>query len=306
MLLKAILGYYRFQKGAKIMDNRNDKCWCGSGKKYKKCHMDIDEKIREYAIAGHIVPDRSMIKTPSEIDAIKKSARINIGALDYVSKNIKSGMSTAEIDKMIYDFTVENGAIPAPLNYEGFPKSCCTSINNEVCHGIPDEKIILKDGDIINVDVSTILDGYFSDSSRMFMLGDVSDEAKRLVEVTKECLEIGLEQVKPWGHIGDIGAAIQEHAEKNGYSVVTMFGGHGIGLEFHEEPFVSHVGRKDTGMLMVPGMIFTIEPMINAGKPQVYIDKKNGWTSYTRDNSLSAQWEYQILVTEDGHEIISY
>ena len=191
------------------------------------------------------------------------------------------------------------------MNYEGFPKSCCTSINNEVCHGIPSEDIILKDGDIINVDVSTIKDGYFSDASRMYMVGQVSEEAKNLVEVTKECLNAGLDQVKPWGHIGDIGAAIQEYAESRGYSVVTMFGGHGIGNEFHEEPFVSHVGRRDTGMLMVPGMVFTIEPMINIGKPQVYVDKKNGWTSYTKDGSLSAQWEHQILVTEDGYEIIS-
>ena len=217
-----------------------------------------------------------------------------------------AGMSTEDIDKMVYKYTVDHDAIPAPLNYEGYPKSCCTSINNEVCHGIPDEKVILKDGDIINVDISTIKDGYFSDASRMFTIGNVSEEAKKLVEFTKECLNKGLDQVRPWGHIGDIGAAIQEYAHENGYSVVTMFGGHGIGNEFHEEPFVSHVGQKDTGMLMVPGMVFTIEPMINIGKPQVYIDKKNGWTSYTRDGSLSAQWEHQVLVTEDGYEIISH
>jgi len=288
------------------MQNRNDVCWCGSGKKYKKCHLEFDEKIREYRMKGHIVPDETIIKLPREIEGIKKSAEVNTGILDFLEGKIVAGMSTEDIDKMVYKYTVDHGAIPAPLNYEGFPKSCCTSINNEVCHGIPSDKIILKDGDIINVDISTIKDGYFSDASRMFMVGDVSDEARRLVEFTKECLDKGLEQVKPWGHIGDIGAAIQEHAEANGYSVVTMFGGHGIGLEFHEEPFVSHVGQRDTGMLMVPGMIFTIEPMINIGKPQVYIDKKNGWTSYTRDGSLSAQWEHQILVTEDGYEIISH
>lgn len=287
------------------MQNRNEKCWCGSGLKYKKCHMDFDEKIREYELNGHIIPDKYILKTKSEIEGIKKSAKVNNGVLDHVEKNIKAGMSTADIDRLVYDYTIENGAIPAPLNYEGFPKSCCTSINNEVCHGIPSEKIILKDGDIVNVDVSTIKDGYFSDASRMYMIGDVSEDAKNLVEVTKECLEIGLDQVKPWGHIGDIGAAIQEHAESKGYSVVTMFGGHGIGNEFHEEPFVSHVGRRDTGMLIVPGMVFTIEPMINIGKPQVYVDKQNGWTSYTKDGSLSAQWEHQILVTDDGYEIIS-
>ncbi|EFD05812.1 MULTISPECIES: methionyl aminopeptidase [Peptostreptococcus] len=288
------------------MLNRNDGCWCGSGKKYKKCHLEFDEKLREYRMKGHIVPDETIIKTPREIEGIKKSAEVNTGILDFLEDKVVAGMSTEDIDKMVYKYTVDHGAIPAPLNYEGYPKSCCTSINNEVCHGIPDEKVILKDGDIINVDISTIKDGYFSDASRMFTIGNVSEEAKKLVEFTKECLNKGLDQVRPWGHIGDIGAAIQEYAHENGYSVVTMFGGHGIGNEFHEEPFVSHVGQKDTGMLMVPGMVFTIEPMINIGKPQVYIDKKNGWTSYTRDGSLSAQWEHQVLVTEDGYEIISH
>ncbi len=288
------------------MLNRNDGCWCGSGKKYKKCHLEFDEKLREYRMKGHIVPDETIIKTPREIEGIKKSAEVNTGILDFLEDKVVAGMSTEDIDKLVYKYTVDHGAIPAPLNYEGYPKSCCTSINNEVCHGIPDEKVILKDGDIINVDISTIKDGYFSDASRMFMIGNVSEEAKKLVEFTKECLNKGLDQVRPWGHIGDIGAAIQEYAHENGYSVVTMFGGHGIGNEFHEEPFVSHVGQKDTGMLMVPGMVFTIEPMINIGKPQVYIDKKNGWTSYTRDGSLSAQWEHQVLVTEDGYEIISH
>lgn len=288
------------------MLNRNEICWCGSGLKYKKCHMDFDEKLRELEIAGNIVPDRFIIKTPKEIEMIKKSAVVNTGILDHVSENIKAGMSTADIDKLVYDYTIEHDAIPATLDYEGYPKSCCTSINNEVCHGIPSEDIILKEGDIVNVDVSTIKEGYFSDASRMFIIGETSEEAQKLVDITRECLEKGIEQVKPWGHIGDIGAAIYEHATSNGYSVVTMFGGHGIGNEFHEEPFVSHVGRKDTGMVMVPGMVFTIEPMINIGKPQVYVDKKNGWTSYTRDGSLSAQWEHQLLVTEDGYEIISH
>ena len=247
------------------MLNRNDGCWCGSGKKYKKCHLEFDEKLREYRMKGHIVPDETIIKTPREIEGIKKSAEVNTGILDFLEDKVVAGMSTEDIDKMVYKYTVDHGAIPAPLNYEGYPKSCCTSINNEVCHGIPDEKVILKDGDIINVDISTIKDGYFSDASRMFTIGNVSEEAKKLVEFTKECLNKGLDQVRPWGHIGDIGAAIQEYAHENGYSVVTMFGGHGIGNEFHEEPFVSHVGQKDTGMLMVPGMVFTIEPMINIG-----------------------------------------
>ena len=206
---------------------------------------------------------------------------------------------------MVYKITTENGAIPATLDYMGYPKSVCTSINDEVCHGIPSKDIILKNGDIVNVDVSTILDGYFSDASRMFIIGEASEEAQNIVRVAKECLLKGVEAAKPWGTVGDIGAAIQEHAESNGYSVVRDFGGHGVGIEFHEDPFVAHVGRNDTGMLLVPGMIFTIEPMINEGTFKVYVDQHNGWTAYTKDHKLSAQWEHMILITEDGAEILS-
>ncbi|MEE0451277.1 methionyl aminopeptidase [Peptacetobacter sp.] len=286
--------------------NRNDKCWCGSGLKYKKCHMNFDEKYNEMAAKGHIMPPKSLIKNKEQIEAIKESGKINTGVLDEVAKHIKAGMSTADIDKIVYDYTIAHGATPAPLGYGGFPKSVCTSINSEVCHGIPDENIILKEGDIINVDVSTIKDGYFSDASRMFKIGKVSEAADKITDVAKECLEAGIKAVKPWGHLGDIGAAVQELAEKNGYSVVRAFGGHGIGLEFHEDPFVAHVGKKDQGMVLVPGMIFTIEPMINEGEYDVYVDDVNEWTVYTADDSLSAQWEHQILVTEDGIEIITY
>lgn len=286
--------------------NRNDKCWCGSGLKYKKCHMNFDEKYNEMAAKGHIMPPKSLIKNKEQIEAIKESGKINTGVLDEVAKHIKAGMSTADIDKIVYDYTIAHGATPAPLGYGGFPKSVCTSINSEVCHGIPDENIILKEGDIINVDVSTIKDGYFSDASRMFKIGKVSEAADKITDVAKECLEAGIKAVKPWGHLGDIGAAVQELAEKNGYSVVRAFGGHGIGLEFHEDPFVAHVGKKDQGMILVPGMIFTIEPMINEGEYDVYVDDVNEWTVYTADDSLSAQWEHQILVTEDGIEIITY
>ena len=285
--------------------NRNDKCWCGSGLKYKKCHMDFDEKYNEMAAKGHIMPPRSLIKNKEQIEAIKESGKINTGVLDEVAKHIKAGMSTADIDKIVYDYTIAHGATPAPLGYGGFPKSVCTSINSEVCHGIPDENIILKEGDIVNVDVSTIKDGYFSDASRMFKIGKVSEAADKITDVAKECLEAGIKAVKPWGHLGDIGAAVQEVAEKNGYSVVRAFGGHGIGLEFHEDPFVAHVGKKGQGMVLVPGMIFTIEPMINEGEYDVYVDDVNEWTVYTADDSLSAQWEHQILVTEDGIEIIT-
>lgn len=285
--------------------NRNDHCWCGSGLKYKKCHMNFDEKYERLKEEGYEMPSRDIIKTPEQIEGIKKSAEITKGALDLVAEKIHEGMSTEEINTIVHNYTVEKGGIPAPLNYQGFPKSVCTSINEEVCHGIPDENIILRSGDIINVDVSTILDGYYSDSSRMFMIGDVSEEAKKLVEVTKECLYKGIEAVKPWGFLGDIGAAIQEHAEAHGYSVVRDFGGHGVGLEFHEEPFVYHFGNKGEGMILVPGMVFTIEPMINAGGYSLFVDADNDWTAITDDGSLSAQWEHQILVTEDGVEIIS-
>ncbi len=285
---------------------RNDACWCGSGKKYKKCHIDFDEKIEEFEVEGHIVPTHNILKTKAQIEKIKESAKINIAVLDYVAEHIKAGISTAEIDKWVYDITTKMGGVPAPLNYEGFPKSVCTSINNEVCHGIPSEDIILKDGDIINVDVSTNLNGYYSDSSRMFCIGNVSDENRKLVEEAKNAVYEGLKEVKPWGFLGDMGQAVNDYVKSKGYSVVREVGGHGIGLEFHEDPWVSYVSKRGTEMLMVPGMIFTIEPMINMGKPDVFVDEDNGWTIYTEDNSPSAQWEIQVLVTDTGYEIIAY
>lgn len=285
---------------------RNDPCWCGSGKKYKKCHIDFDEKIEEFEGAGHIVPSHEILKNAEQIEKIKESAKINIAVLDYVAEHIKAGISTAEIDKWVYDITTKMGGVPAPLNFEGFPKSVCTSINNEVCHGIPSEDVIIKDGDIINVDVSTNLNGYFSDSSRMFCIGNVSEENRKLVEETKNAVYEGLKQVKPWGFLGDMGQAVNDYVKSKGYSVVREVGGHGIGLEFHEDPWVSYISKKGTEMLMVPGMIFTIEPMVNAGKPDIFVDEDNGWTIYTEDNSMSAQWEIQVLVTEVGYEIIAY
>lgn len=285
---------------------RNDECWCGSEKKYKKCHIDFDEKIEEFEVQGFEVPDHTIIKTKSQIEKIKESAVINIAVLDYVSDNIKAGISTEEINSWVNDITYKMGGVPAPLNYEGFPKSVCTSINNEVCHGIPSKDIILKDGDIVNVDVSTNLNGYYSDSSRMFCIGNVSEENKALVKAAKGCIYEGLKQVKPWGFLGDMGQAVNDFIKSKGYSVVREVGGHGIGLEFHEDPWVSYVSKKGTEMLMVPGMIFTIEPMINMGDADIYVDEENGWTIYTRDGKPSAQWEIQVLVTDDGYEIISY
>ncbi|MCR8744686.1 methionyl aminopeptidase [Romboutsia lituseburensis] len=285
--------------------NRNDECWCKSKVKYKKCHMQFDEKLNKLKQMGHEVPSHEIIKTKEQIEKIKESAKINDAVLDEVSKQIKEGMTTEDINKIVHDFTISKGAVPAPLNYGGFPKSVCTSINDEICHGIPSKNTVLKDGDIINVDVSTIYNGYYSDASRMFMIGNVSEEAKRLVEVTKECLYKGIEAIKPWGKLGDIGYAVQQHAQKNGYSVVEEFGGHGIGLQFHEDPFVYHYGSANEGMVLVPGMIFTIEPMINQGTCDLYIDAENEWTSYTEDGKLSAQWEHMVLVTEDGVEILA-
>lgn len=286
--------------------DRNDMCWCGSGRKYKKCHLDFDEKLQSLASQGYIVPPRTLLKMPEDIEGIKRSAAVNIGVLDDVAAKIGVGTTTEEIDEWVYNYTVDHGAVPADLDYEGYPKSVCTSINEVVCHGIPDASCVLQSGDIINVDCSTILDGYFSDSSRMFCIGEVSDERKRLVEVTREAMMAGLEAVQPWGFLGDVSSAVQHVAEEAGYSVVREFGGHGIGFEFHEEPFVSHVGKPGTGMILVPGLVFTIEPMINAGKHAIDMSDPNGWTVRTKDRSDCAQWEIQVLVTEDGHEILSY
>ena len=275
-------------------------------KKYKKCHYNFDEKLKFYESKGVLIPSHDIIKTPEQIAGIKESAKVNIEILDYVSEHIKEGVTTQEIDNWVADITAKAGAVAAPLNYDGFPKSVCTSINEQVCHGIPSEDIVLKDGDIINVDVSTILNGYYSDSSRMFCIGNVSEEKKKLVEVTRQCVEKGLEQVKPWGYLGDMSQAVYEHAHANGYSVVREIGGHGIGLEFHEDPWVGYIGKAGTGMLLVPGMMFTIEPMINMGSHEIFVDDTDGWTIYTEDGKPSAQWEIMVLVTEQGYEVICY
>lgn len=267
---------------------------------------ELERKVMECERRGYIVPSRKLIKTPEQIEGIRESGVINTGVLDLIEKEIKIGMSTEDIDKLVYDYTVDHGAIPAPLNYEGFPKSVCTSINEVVCHGIPNPHTILKDGDIINVDVSTIYKGYFSDASRMFCLGNVSPAKQRLVDVTKECLLIGMEAAKPFGFVGDIGYAIEQHARRNGYSVVRDLTGHGVGLAFHEDPEVCHFGRPRTGMVLVPGMVFTIEPMINMGKSQVVFSERDGWTVTTRDRLPSAQWEHTFVMTEKGLEILTY
>lgn len=281
-------------------------CWCGSGIKYKKCHANFDDKICYFARKGHIVPSQEIIKTGKQIEGIRESGKVNIAILDYIAEHIQPGMTTEDIDQLVYQKTKELGGVPAPLGYEGFPKSVCTSVNEQVCHGIPSDQVVLRDGDIVNVDVSTIYQGFFSDSSRMFCIGDVGPEKEKLVRVVRECLDAGSEQVKPWAFMGDMGHAVHEHALNHGYTVVREFGGHGVGLEFHEDPWIGYVAKPRTGMLLVPGMIFTIEPMVNMGSDEIYLDRGNGWTAYTADGRPSAQWEIMVLVTEDGHEVLAY
>lgn len=272
-------------------------------KKYKKCHLEQDERVAELEQKGFEVPGPELIKNPEQIEGIRKSCQLSKTILDILEDKIKPGIKTEQIDQWVYDYTISHGAIPAPLNYKGYPRSVCTSINDVICHGIPDDAI-LKDGDILNVDVTCILDGYYGDTSRMFLIGDPAPEARKLVEVARECLYLGIAQVKPFNRIGDIAFAIEQHANQHGFSVVQDFGGHGVGLQFHEEPFVQHFGPRDDGMILVPNMVFTIEPMINAGSYKCRI-LEDGWTTLTIDGSLSAQWEHTVRVTDTGVEILS-
>mgnify|MGYP002538338869 FL=1 len=247
-----------------------------------------------------------IVKNKEQLEGIRESGKRNIEILDTVAEKIQEGMTTDDIDHIVYETTKKLGGIPAPLNYEGFPKSVCTSVNSQVCHGIPSKDVILKSGDIINVDVSTIYKDYFSDSSRMFCIGKVSDEARKLVEVTKEAVYEGLKQVYPGNRFGTMGNAVHQYAKQHGYTVVRQIGGHGVGLEFHEEPYVSFVSKAGTGAIFEPGMVFTIEPMVNQGTDEIYIDGNNDWTVYTMDEKLSAQWEIMVAVTENGYEVMAY
>lgn len=268
--------------------------------------QEIEKRLDELKKQGFIVPHKKLLKSRAQIDGIKRSGAINSAVLDYVVAHTKAGISTEEIDRMVFEKTKEMGGVPATLGYEGFPKSSCTSINSQVCHGIPSEKDILREGDIVNVDIMTLYEGYVSDASRMICIGEVDADKKKLVRVAKECMEKGLNEVKPWGFLGDVGYATYEHAKINGYSVVREVGGHGVGLAVHEEPFVSYVSKKGTGMVLVPGMVFTIEPMVNMGMSRIRVDRSNGWTIYTKDGMPSAQWEVTVAVTEEGYEILSH
>lgn len=286
--------------------NRNDPCWCNSQRKYKKCHLQFDEKLSKLKQAGKMIPTHKMIKNESQIEGIKKAAIVNSGLLDYIEQNIKAGMSTEQIDIMADEYTAKHNAICADYQYIGYPKHICVSINDVVCHGIPSETEILQDGDIVNVDATTMLDGYYADASRMFMIGNVGDEARALVEDTKKALEIGIDTIVPYQScVGDIGKAIEAFANEKGYGVVKEFCGHGVGLAIHEDPYVFHFEPNEPTVTLVPGMVFTIEPMLNLGSPDVFVDEDDEWTVYTDDESLSAQWEHTLLVTEDGVEILS-
>jgi methionyl aminopeptidase len=283
--------------------SRNDPCWCGSGKKYKKCHLQSDlakELVEEKGIKP---PPGVIVKTDEQVKGIRESCKLSKRALDLVEDHIRPGITTDDINTLVHEFITSNGAVPAPLNYNGFPKSVCTSPNSVICHGIPDNTV-LKEGDILNVDVTSILNGYYGDTGRMYFVGEPSKEARKIVETSKECLNKGIEMVKPYNDIGEIGYAIEQYARKLGYTVVRDYGGHGVGVKFHEEPHIHHYGTKKRGIIMVPNMVFTIEPMINQGRYESKL-LSDGWTAVTIDDKLSAQWEHTVLVTEEGVEILT-
>ncbi|MEK9656996.1 MAG: methionyl aminopeptidase [bacterium] len=286
-----------------LKKRRNESCWCGSGKKYKRCHLSHDEKLTELKLKGYPIPPHSLIKSEKDIQGIKKSCELTKKLLDELNDIVKEGVSTNEINDWVHAETLKAGATPAPLNYKGFPKSICTSINEVICHGIPSDRKLIE-GDIINIDITCILNGYYGDSCRMYEIGKITKEAKKLSEETKKCLELGIQAIKPWEEIGVIGDAIEDYATEKGYGVVNVFGGHGIGKAFHEEPFIYHCKRKEKQMIMVPNMIFTVEPMINEGVAAAKI-LKDGWTAVTKDKKLSAQWEHTVCVTENGAQILT-
>jgi methionyl aminopeptidase len=249
------------------------------------------------------IPSRQMIKTDADIEGIRRAGHITKEILDIVEERIRPGVTTEDVNRWVHEATLIRGGIPACLNFKGFPKSCCVSINECICHGIPGPRILLA-GDIVNVDVTTIYEGYFGDASRMYIMGETTAEGAALVRVARECLELGMEEVKPFNRIGDIAYAIEQHALKHGFSVVREFGGHGIGKEFHEDPFIFHYGQKQRGLVLVPNMVFTIEPMINAGDFRLRI-LADHWTTITKDGSWSAQWEHTLRVTETGYDILT-
>lgn len=285
--------------GPQIKPQRNAPCWCGSGKKYKKCHLKEDEKKRD-----RVPEQRVKIERSNEfLDGMEATCKLAKATLEMVAENIRVGITTDQINSWVHEFTLDHGAIPATLNYKGYPKSTCTSLNDVICHGIPDYTV-LKDGDIINVDITCNLNGFFGDTSRTFLMGECSQEAQKICAVAEECLKRGIAAVRPYGRIGDIGAAIQAYAHSMNCSVVEKFVGHGIGKAFHEEPQVPHFGKKGSGPIILPGMYFTIEPMINLGTKDLKI-LDDDWTAVTLDGKLSAQYEHTIYISENGVKVMT-
>jgi len=282
---------------------RNDPCPCGSGKKYKKCCLRKTLKNENISEKSSLKNSNIRLKGKTDIEAIRKAGHLVMETLQLVEEQITPGMKTEEINTLVHNHTIQNGAVPAPLNYKGYPKSVCTSVNEVICHGIPGNQV-LQDGDIINVDVTSILNGYFADANKTFFVGTPGSDARKIVAVARECLRRGMAVVRPGATIGDIGWAIQDYAEGRDCSVVREFVGHGVGFSFHEEPQIPHFGQKGRGIPLVTGMVFTIEPMINLGRRQLHIlDDK--WTAVTTDGSLSAQFEQTILVTVNGYESLT-
>jgi methionyl aminopeptidase len=283
---------------------RNDPCPCGSGLKYKKCCLNR-ETIADAAENKDLYRRKYNIrlKEGKDIEGIRKAGKLALQTLDLVAAHIKPGITTEEINTLVHEFTIQNGAVPAPLHYREYPKSVCVSVNEVICHGIPGDRV-LKEGDIVNVDVTPILNGFYADTNKTFFVGTPGPDAEKIVAVARRCLKEGISAVRPGNRIGDIGWAIQTYAESQGCSVVREFVGHGVGFDFHEAPQVPHYGRQGEGILLIPGMVFTIEPMINLGKKELNVLSDN-WTAVTRDGSLSAQFEQTILVTETGCESLT-
>ncbi len=284
-----------------MKSGRNDPCWCGSGKKYKKCHLKTDQAVKSRPVSP---PERC--KSQEQIEGMRKAGRFNGELMDYVRPHVVAGRTTDQIDRLVHEFTLDHGHTPATLGYKGFPKSCCTSINHVVCHGIPSERDELKDGDIVNVDLTTIVDGFYGDQSETFIVGEVPEVVRDLVRDTALATLVGLDSIKPGRTLRDLGGAIQDFAEQRGYSVVREYTGHGIGTSFHEDYSVFHYRAAGAERIVLePGMTFTVEPMVNIGGWQTRLDPDDGWTVYTADGELSAQFEHTIVVTETGCEILT-
>ena len=282
---------------------RNDPCPCGSGKKYKKCCMGKEQAAMTDLAKTFFERYQIRLKTPEQIEGIRRCGKLVMETFEIVKEMIRPGMKTDDINRAVHEFTVNNGAIPAPLNYHGFPKSVCISPNEVICHGIPGEHA-LNDGDIVNVDITSILDGYYADCNQTFFVGTPSRDARKIVDVARECLRLGLEQVRPGNLINDISGAIQNYAEGQGCSVVREYMGHGVGLDFHEPPNVPHFRSRWGNVPLAPGMTFTVEPMINLGDKAARV-LDDDWTAVTRDGSLSAQFEQTLVITEDGFESLT-